>query len=112
LARLPEKASESRRFQMPSADRMGGATIFMAPSAQMVAVAQLVEHLVVVQDVAGSNPVGHPRIFRPEMADPTGHLSVTLTLHNEPMEVPEELYRQATRWLGLKRWERREWARR
>jgi hypothetical protein len=27
----------------------------------MVGVAQLVEHLVVVQDVAGSNPVTHPR---------------------------------------------------
>ena len=27
----------------------------------MVAVAQLVEHLVVVQDVAGSSPVGHPK---------------------------------------------------
>ena len=27
----------------------------------MVAVAQLVEHLVVVQDVAGSNPVSHPK---------------------------------------------------
>jgi hypothetical protein len=26
----------------------------------MVGVAQLVEHLVVVQDVAGSNPVTHP----------------------------------------------------
>ena len=28
----------------------------------MVAVAQLVEHLVVVQDVAGSSPVGHPNL--------------------------------------------------
>lgn len=28
----------------------------------MVAVAQLVEHLVVVQDVAGSSPVGHPKV--------------------------------------------------
>ena len=27
----------------------------------MVGVAQLVEHLVVVQDVAGSSPVTHPR---------------------------------------------------
>lgn len=27
----------------------------------MVGVAQSVEHLVVVQDVAGSNPVTHPR---------------------------------------------------
>ena len=27
----------------------------------MVGIAQLVEHLVVVQDVAGSNPVTHPR---------------------------------------------------
>lgn len=26
----------------------------------MVGIAQLVEHLVVVQDVAGSNPVTHP----------------------------------------------------
>lgn len=28
----------------------------------MVAVVQLVEHLVVVQDVAGSSPVSHPEI--------------------------------------------------
>jgi hypothetical protein len=28
----------------------------------MVGVAQLVEHLVVVQDVAGSSPVTHPKI--------------------------------------------------
>ncbi len=28
----------------------------------MVGVAQLVEHLVVVQDVAGSSPVTHPRV--------------------------------------------------
>ena len=28
--------------------------------ANMVAVVQLVEHLVVVQDVAGSSPVSHP----------------------------------------------------
>ena len=28
----------------------------------MVGVAQLVEHLVVVQDVAGSNPVTHPKV--------------------------------------------------
>ena len=28
---------------------------------RMVGVAQLVEHLVVVQDVAGSSPVTHPR---------------------------------------------------
>ena len=30
-------------------------------SAAMVGVAQLVEHLVVVQDVAGSSPVTHPK---------------------------------------------------
>ena len=30
----------------------------------MVGVAQLVEHLVVVQDAAGSSPVTHPRISR------------------------------------------------
>ncbi len=30
----------------------------------MVGIAQLVEHLVVVQDVAGSNPVTHPRWVR------------------------------------------------
>ena len=30
----------------------------------MVGIAQLVEHLVVVQDVAGSNPVTHPRWAR------------------------------------------------
>jgi hypothetical protein len=30
----------------------------------MVGVAQLVEHLVVVQDVAGSNPVTHPTFLR------------------------------------------------
>ncbi len=29
----------------------------------MVGVAQLVEHLVVVQDVAGSSPVVHPKFF-------------------------------------------------
>ena len=29
----------------------------------MVGVAQLVEHLVVVQDVAGSSPVTHPKIY-------------------------------------------------
>ena len=29
--------------------------------AHMVGVAQLAEHLVVVQDVAGSSPVTHPR---------------------------------------------------
>ena len=30
----------------------------------MVAVVQLVEHLVVVQDVAGSSPVSHPKRIR------------------------------------------------
>jgi len=29
----------------------------------MVVVAQLVEHSVVVRDVAGSSPVDHPKIF-------------------------------------------------
>jgi len=29
----------------------------------LVGVAQLVEHLVVVQDVAGSSPVTHPKLF-------------------------------------------------
>lgn len=32
----------------------------------MVAVAQLVEHLVVVQVVAGSSPVSHPVIMKKE----------------------------------------------
>jgi hypothetical protein len=32
---------------------------------QMVAVVQLVEHLIVVQDVAGSIPVSHPIILTP-----------------------------------------------
>lgn len=32
----------------------------------MVVVAQLVEHLVVVQEVAGSSPVGHPKKMRLE----------------------------------------------
>jgi len=31
----------------------------------MVGVAQLVEHLVVVQDVAGSSPVTHPKFANP-----------------------------------------------
>ena len=30
----------------------------------MVGVAQLVEHSVVVRDVAGSSPVAHPTLFR------------------------------------------------
>ena len=34
----------------------------------MVGIAQLVEHLVVVQDVAGSNPVTHPRWGRCELS--------------------------------------------
>lgn len=34
----------------------------------MVAVVQLVEHLVVVQDVAGSSPVSHPRWVRCELS--------------------------------------------
>ena len=34
----------------------------------MVAVVQLVEHLVVVQDVAGSSPVSHPRWVRFELS--------------------------------------------
>ena len=34
----------------------------------MVTVVQLVEHLVVVQDVAGSSPVGHPKRVRCELA--------------------------------------------
>ena len=33
----------------------------MFGASRMVGVAQLVEHLVVVQDVAGSSPVTHPR---------------------------------------------------
>ena len=34
----------------------------------MVGIAQLVEHLVVVQDVAGSNPVTHPKEGRARCA--------------------------------------------
>ena len=34
----------------------------------MVTVVQLVEHLVVVQDVAGSSPVGHPKRVRFELS--------------------------------------------
>ena len=34
----------------------------------MVGIAQLVEHLVVVQDVAGSSPVTHPKWVRCELA--------------------------------------------
>ena len=30
----------------------------------MVAIVQLVEHLIVVQDVAGSSPVSHPMIYK------------------------------------------------
>ena len=35
---------------------------------RMVGIAQLVEHLVVVQDVAGSSPVTHPKRVRCELA--------------------------------------------
>lgn len=39
-----------------------------AAGGHMVAVVQLVEHLVVVQDVAGSSPVSHPIWVRCEIA--------------------------------------------
>ena len=32
----------------------------------LVGIAQLVEHLVVVQDVAGSSPVTHPNVYKKE----------------------------------------------
>ena len=40
--------------------RNHGAAVTIVVAAPMVAVAQLVEHLVVVQDVGGSSPLGHP----------------------------------------------------
>jgi hypothetical protein len=39
--------------------------LFAKDFAAMVAIVQLVEHLIVVQDVAGSNPVSHPSILNP-----------------------------------------------
>jgi hypothetical protein len=44
----------------------------------MVGVAQLVEHLVVVQDVAGSSPVTHPKgMSVPTSAESRGGASAT-----------------------------------
>ncbi len=40
----------------------------------MVGVAQLVEHLVVVQVVAGSSPVTHPKVIGPGV-DPPGPIT-------------------------------------
>jgi hypothetical protein len=48
----------------------------MVPTGTMVGVAQLVEHLVVVQDVAGSSPVTHPKVGR---ASDVGESGTTVT---------------------------------
>ena len=42
--------------------RLTPAPVAQSGSGRMVGVAQLVEHLVVVQDVAGSSPVTHPSV--------------------------------------------------
>jgi hypothetical protein len=64
----------------------------------MVAVAQLVEHLVVVQDVAGSSPVGHP-VF---------DVVTSAYYRGMDIDIPDEFFEKAARWNDLKRWEQRE----
>ena len=72
--RVPRLRPEARRPRRPPRRKPvrvhpgGPCTLFLGRHGEapvVVGVAQLVEHLVVVQDVAGSSPVTHPRRSRP-----------------------------------------------
>jgi hypothetical protein len=87
-----------RRRQTSAADRRAGAGAGTArladvlpsgrPSTDTVGVAQLAEHLVVVQDVAGSSPVTHPESSLQDNNFPVGPFCTGTPRGHEPPETP------------------------
>ena len=89
------------------------ATAVSRPTLRMVGVAQLVEPLVVVQDVAGSSPVTHPRIRAARAGSPTIEAHAvepatmdamsTVVVTRSPAGVPISPAPSRIRWAGRRR---------